>query len=547
MQETEKGPWTNVDPSSPASDIAVGQVEEQSKVKGMIQRLKGPKIDPDELGRQLFEESQQYDEAQLERDAVKVRRKLDFLLLPMVPYHQPQPQPYFHRRLLTPYTQMCGTYCISFLEKQTLNYSNSYGLQADANMTGNDYAWVASALNFGWLLAAYPWNLALQRFPIGRLIGVMLFVWGSVCMLQAAVFDFGGFFTVRFFMGALEAVVSPAFILLTSMFWEKEEQSLRSSFWLACNGFSSIIGALLAYGSGHAEGLIIPNWKLIYLIVGCMSFLWGIVIVVYLPDGPHNAKMLTHYEKVVCVWRVSRNRIGLKSNGFKPTQIREALLDPKSWLLWLMAAAVGILNGGVANFASALIKGFGYDALLTSLMQTPGGAFEIVGCIMFGYLSKSNGWLCPAILLSCLPGMAGLIGILTIPIEHRLALTAMAWLQNVLGAPIILCWTLPGVHTAGHTKRAAVLGIFFAMYCAGNIAGPHLFLDSEVPRYPTAIKGLLGAYAAMIVFTAAYWAICAASNKTRDRRGERADLVQEGLEGFDDLTDGENHHFRYRL
>lgn len=90
MQETEKGPLTNVDPSSPPSDVAIGQVEEQSKIKGLVERLKGTKTDPDELGRQLFEEPQQYDEAQLERDAVKVRRKLGFLLLPMVLY-QPQP------------------------------------------------------------------------------------------------------------------------------------------------------------------------------------------------------------------------------------------------------------------------------------------------------------------------------------------------------------------------------------------------------------------------------------------------------------------------
>ena len=167
---------------------------------------------------------------------------------------------------------------ISFLDKQTLNYSNAYGLQEDTNMTGSDYSWVASALNIGWLLAAYPWNLALQRYPIGRLIGCMLFVWGSVCMLQAAVFNFGGFFTVRFFLGGLEACISPAFILLTAMFWKKEEQSMRSSFWLACNGFSSIIGALLAYGSGNVTGLIIPNWKLIYLIVGCLTIAWGCVV-----------------------------------------------------------------------------------------------------------------------------------------------------------------------------------------------------------------------------------------------------------------------------
>lgn len=271
-------------------------------------------------------------------------------------------------------------------------------------------------------------------------------------------------------------------------------------------------------------------------------------IIYFLPDGPHNAKQLDHYEKVVAVWRVSANRIGLKNHEFKWYQVREALLDPKVWLVWLMGAAVGILNGGVVNFTSALIKGFGFSGLRASLMQTPGGAFEIVGCILFGFLSRIDGWLCPSIILSCLPGMAGLIGIITIDIKYRYALTAMAWLQNVVGSPIILCWTLPGVHTAGHTKRSAVLGIFFVMYCAGNIAGPHLFLDRESPRYPTAIKGLLGAYVAMIVFAASYWALCWTSNKSRDRKGERgANLEVEGLEGFDDLTDRENHHFRYRL
>lgn len=86
------------------------------------------------------------------------------------------------------------------------------------------------------------------------------------------------------------------------------------------------------------------------------------------------------------------------------------------------------------------------------------------------------------------------------------------------------------------------------MYCAGNIAGPHLFLDEESPRYPTAIKGLLGAYVAMILFAFAYWGLCLASNKARDKKGERGETeVAEELEGFDDLTDCENLHFRYRL
>jgi MFS family permease len=133
-------------------------------------------------------------------------------------------------------------------------------------MKGDDYTWVASALYFGTLVSAWPWNIVLQKFPIGKLVGSMVFVWSGVCMLQAAVFNFPGFFVVRFFLGVVEGLIGPAFVLLTSMLWTREEQALRTSLWLSTNGVSSILGSLLAYGSGHATNLAIDNWKLIYLV-----------------------------------------------------------------------------------------------------------------------------------------------------------------------------------------------------------------------------------------------------------------------------------------
>ncbi|KAJ9137934.1 MFS general substrate transporter [Pleurostoma richardsiae] len=519
MAEEKKSP---TGPSPAESEVEAGfTAREQSGLSRLFVR----RNDLNELGKEMLQQSLQYDEAQLERDAIRVKRKLDFLVLPM----------------------MMTTYMLSFLDKQTLNYSNAYGLQADTHMKGDDYSWVASALYFGWLCGAWPWNLALQRFPIAKLIGGMLFVWGAICMLQATVFNFSGFFAVRFFLGMMEACISPAWVLLTSLLWTRQEQTLRSSFWLSVNGVSSILGALLAYGSGHAEGLAVSNWKLIYLIVGALTFAWGFVIILWLPDGPHNAKMLTEYERVVAVWRVSKNQIGLKHAEIKPAQIKEALLDGKCYLIYLTGIAFGILNGGVANFLSAIIKGFGFDALKTSLLQTPGGAFEVVGCIVLGYLSQMPNMVGVTIIIGCLPGMAGLIGILTISIKHRYALVGMCWMQNVLGSPIVLNWTVPAMNVAGHTKRATVLGIYFVLYCAGNIAGPHLFLADEVPRYPTAIKGLLGTYCAAILFQGLYTLWCWIENTRRDKAGLHLATEQELLEGFEDKTDKENVHFRYTI
>ncbi len=68
-----------------------------------------------------------------------------------------------------------------------------------------------------WLVGAASWNLALQYPPIGKLMGCMLFVWGTICMLQATVTNYGGFFVIRFILGIVEPCISLAWVLLTSM------------------------------------------------------------------------------------------------------------------------------------------------------------------------------------------------------------------------------------------------------------------------------------------------------------------------------------------
>lgn len=69
-----------------------------------------------------------------------------------------------------------------------------------------------------------------------------------------------------------------------------------------------------------------------------------------------------------------------------------------------------------------------------------------------------------------------------------------------------------------------------------------------MPRYPTAIKGLLGTYCAVALIQGVYTLWCWYDNKQRDKLGMHAEVLEEELlEGFDDLTDKQNKHFRYKL
>lgn len=47
----------------------------------------------------------------------------------------------------------------------------------DAHLNSNQYNWLSSIFYFGYLLAEWPQNWALQRFPVGKWLAGNLVVW----------------------------------------------------------------------------------------------------------------------------------------------------------------------------------------------------------------------------------------------------------------------------------------------------------------------------------------------------------------------------------
>ena len=161
---------------------------------------------------------------------------------------------------------MCSVYLMGFLDKMSLNYANAYSLQADLNLVGREYSWTAAILNLGFVAGSYPASFALQKLAIGKFCGVMLLLWGATLMASAASKNFATLMALRFLLGFFEACIGPAWVLLTSMFWTREEQPLRMCFWLGCNGIAQLLGAGISVGLGKITWLAVKPWQLIFLV-----------------------------------------------------------------------------------------------------------------------------------------------------------------------------------------------------------------------------------------------------------------------------------------
>lgn len=82
------------------------------------------------------------------------------------------------------------------------------------------------------------------------------------------------------------------------------------------------------------------------ITVALISFVSSIITWFFLPDSPTRARFLTENEKRMFVERVRRNDQGIKQKLFKRHQAIEALRDPLSWMLFLLAVNQTLVVGG---------------------------------------------------------------------------------------------------------------------------------------------------------------------------------------------------------
>ncbi|RDW90077.1 putative MFS allantoate transporter [Aspergillus mulundensis] len=494
---------------------------------------KGTVLDSGEIrdiGAQLFAEAEQISPEELEREGAEVRKILDRRVMPII---------YL-------------TYCIQFLDKLSLNYASAYTLIPDLGLEGQRYSWVAAIYNFGYLAFAIPSNLLLQRLPLAKYMGGSLVIWAALVIAHVGAKNYAGMLVLRFILGMAEACVSPCMMSFTSMFYKRDEQPLRMAIWLSANGMATMVGALLGFGLGHVHNTSLESWKLIFLVIGLLNLVTAILFLWFIPDSPSSAKFLTHRQRIIAVQRVSENMIGVKTKEFKFRQALEIFYDVKVLCILGMGISCGVINGGVSNFASSLIKGYGFSGIYATLLQLPTGAIEAVIVPICGLIStyvRDSRCIVLAV-VSFIP-FAGLLGIRFTDLSHRWTLVGCTWLQYIIGAPVIVSWNLLSTNIAGHTKRSIANGLWFTLYAGGNVAGSNIFFAREAPRYYSALTGLLICYAGMIVLAGVAYAVMKIENVRRDRKltVEESATRQDRavLDGFKDMTDMESKDFRYAL
>ncbi|KIV90724.1 hypothetical protein PV10_05350 [Exophiala mesophila] len=442
------------------------------------------------------------------------------------------------------------SYLLQFLDKQSLNFSSVMGIIQDLDLRGTQYSWSSSVFYFGYLAFSYPASFLMVRLPLGKYLGATCVAWAVCLACHAATSSFTGLVIVRFFLGVTEASISPGFSLMTGMWYKRREQPLRHGIWFFGNSLAVMFGSLLAYGIAHIKHSIGP-WRWLFIIFGIVTMAWAGVLLWYLPDTPSTARFLTESERVQAVDRIRSNQTGLKENTFVWRQAIEAMTDLKVWLLVLFMLANSIPNGAFTTFSSLVFAGFGYDRLQVYLLQIPLGAIHGVFALLSTYLcGKLPNSRCIIAATLTLVSLVGSVLVRYGPNLGSNLLGLFIFIGYVAGIPITL--SMISSNVAGFTKKAVSSAMVFVAYCAGNLAGPFLFIPSEAPLYPSGFLATTICFAMAALLMGTLRVLYTCENRRRDRLQTEGGRHDQGVEAAEQLsltnqTDKENLGFRYVL
>ncbi|KAK0210341.1 MFS general substrate transporter [Desarmillaria ectypa] len=474
------------------------------------------------------------------REAERIKKKIDRHILPL----------------------MCTLYWIQFMDKTTLGSAAILGIRESTHLSTNQYNWLGTIFYLSYLVFEFPQNLCLQRFPVGRWMSINIFIWALALCCHAACKNFAGLFVVRLILGMCEGSITAGFMIVSSMFYTRKEQTLRVGYWFLMNGTAQIISGFISFGTLHIKTGTFEPWQWLMIITGLITLIMAISFWFLFPDSPTNAWFLTPAERATAIQRIKENQTGVENKHFKKEQMIEALMDPKTWLFALFAALDNIPNS-LTNQRTIIVSSFGFSNLQTTLLSCVDGLVEIVtiwtGVTIASRIPNSRAYVGAIYMI---PNVLGVFLVNFLPWGNKIGLLFSVWLTGVGTTGFVLSLSWVSAVVSGHTKKITVNAIMLSAYCIGNSAGPFMWQAKYKPRnhIPWIIIGICYVCCMSLLLTIRF--LLSRENKRRNTEstddtygdvyierltsdGEK-EMVKVDKE-FLDLTDIQNRDFRYVL
>jgi len=400
-------------------------------------------------------------------------------------------------------------YLFNSIDKSNLGNAKTDGLEADLGLVDNQYNLLLSLFYVPFVVTGPFMNMATKKFGAKLILPTAMITFGAMAMLSAAVKNFGGLLTTRWFLGMAESGFYPGVIFYLTTFYKRSELAGRLSIFYAASVIAGAFTGLIAYGVFQIKDSLY-GWQYLFLIEGALTVASGVVAIFFLPRSSATAYFLTAEERELAYYRMATDSSTVVDSKF---DFRRAISVFKTDRLWpvymIIAFCLMVPQLSVQLFLPQIIGRFGFTTVKTNLYTV---APNVVGSIFTVIVAFSSDWtgdrsihLACCLALTCI----GFIILATVDTAKNVAVGYFSTFLLTCGAfitsPLLTTWY--NNNTPDENQRAILTPVLVALGNSMGLVSSNIFRNQDAPNYimASAISAGFGAVGVIVTLSVGYY------------------------------------------
>ncbi|QGA18628.1 hypothetical protein EYB26_006313 [Talaromyces marneffei] len=363
----------------------------------------------------------------------------------------------------------CVAYFIKYLDQT--NVSNAYvsGMKEDLKLSGNDLNYLTTYWTIGYIIGNLPSQVILTRVRPSIWLPTLEIIWSILVIGMAGAKNVTTVYTLRFFIGLLEASAYPGIMSLLGSWYTPTELGKRSCIFQASSSaaqmFSGYLQAALYKGMNGRGGL--SAWQWLFIFDGII----GIPIALYGKLTP-----------------------------------RTFLDVGRTWAAWLFSLLfiAHVCGIRIYSYFNVWLKSTGrYSVEQVNLIPTAGYGAQIIFTLSYAWASDALQMRWPVVIFAAMIALTGTI-ILSVWPANSIPVMMTGWILTFLetgaGALIIAWINETCAYSTEH--RILIIGFVETMAFTFNAWVPLLaYNTAQSPRFTIGYKLAAMFFAVEIVLT----------------------------------------------
>ena len=273
------------------------------------------------------------------------------------------------------------------------------------------------------------------------------------------------FYLLRVLLGVAEAGFFPGIIFYLTLWFPAEYRARIVGYFMAAIPLSTVIGAPISGALLYLHGgLGLAGWQWLFIVEAVPAIILACVVFFYLTDRPAGAAWLAPVERA---WLTERLELEQRQRrAVRDYSVAQALVNPRVLGLSLVYFGAVATNYGLSFFLPQIVKAFGLNTFLTTLVSATPYVAGLIGMVWWGRRSDRVAERRFHAAFPLFVAAAG-IAVSTVFEDPTLKMISLCVAGFGIFANLPVFWTLPTAFLSG---AAAACGIA-AINSIGNLAG----------------------------------------------------------------------------